>query len=143
MFTGFEVVPIMRIVTNLIPDGIDQTTVLGDAKYRKYRSFGTIPRLPLQARLLHSQEDVETDRYVCLRKALDEVFRKPSFSACIDLVVKQLSLESQSRGCAKTPVLMFPGKHRSKRCKGLIEMGEVCALVHRPFHHTSTAHHPI
>ena len=33
-------------------------------KYRKYRSLGTTPRLTFQARLLHNQEDVNTDRYV-------------------------------------------------------------------------------
>ena len=32
--------------------------------YRKYRSLGTSPRLTFQARLLHHQEDVNTDRYV-------------------------------------------------------------------------------
>ena len=32
--------------------------------YRKYRSLGTPPRLTFQARLLHNQEDVNTDRYV-------------------------------------------------------------------------------
>ena len=32
--------------------------------YRKYRSLGTSPRLTFQARLLHNQEDVNTDRYV-------------------------------------------------------------------------------
>ena len=33
-------------------------------KYRKYWSLGTPPRLTFQARLLHNQEDVNTDRYV-------------------------------------------------------------------------------
>ena len=33
-------------------------------EYRKYRSFGTLPGLTFQARLLHNQEDVNTDRYV-------------------------------------------------------------------------------
>ena len=32
--------------------------------YRKYRSLGTPPRPTFQARLLRSQEDVNTDRYV-------------------------------------------------------------------------------
>ena len=33
-------------------------------QYPKYRSFGTPPRLTFQARLLHNQEDVNTDLYV-------------------------------------------------------------------------------
>ena len=36
----------------------------GEEAYRKYRSLGTTPRLSFQARLLHNQEDVNTDRYV-------------------------------------------------------------------------------
>ena len=34
------------------------------AGYRKYRSLGTPPRLTFQARLLHNQVDVNTDRHV-------------------------------------------------------------------------------
>ena len=37
---------------------------VGTKRYRKYRSLGTPPRLTFQARLLHNQEDVNTDRYV-------------------------------------------------------------------------------
>ena len=36
----------------------------GGGAYRKYRSLGTPPRLTFQARLLHNQENVNTDRYV-------------------------------------------------------------------------------
>ena len=32
--------------------------------YRKYRSLGTPPRLTFQVRLLHNQEDVNTELYV-------------------------------------------------------------------------------
>ena len=47
--------------------------------------------MTFQARLLHNQEDVNSDRY--------------------DLVVEQSSLESQSRGYAKTPILTVPAPH--------------------------------
>ena len=33
-------------------------------EYRKYQSLGTPPRPTFQDRLLHNQEDVNTDRYV-------------------------------------------------------------------------------
>ena len=62
-------------------------------EYRKYQSLGTPPRLTFQARLLHNQEDVNTDRKTAL------------FGIGTLLVVEQSSLESQSRGCAKTPTL--------------------------------------
>ena len=47
-------------------------------------------------------------RPICLNKALDEIFRKPPFSVLApSWVVEKSSLESQSRGCAKTPYLRF------------------------------------
>ena len=38
--------------------------VVFEMQYRKYPSLGTPLRLTFQARLLHNQEDVNTDRYV-------------------------------------------------------------------------------
>ena len=73
--------------------------------YRKYRSLGTPPRLIFQARVLHNQEDVTTDRYV-ERKLSTKFFENRSFRHWhLLVVVEQSSLESQSRGCAKTSIL--------------------------------------
>ena len=72
-------------------------------EYRDYRRLGTPPGLTFQARLLHNQEDVNTDRYV-LRKLSTRSFENRLFRIGTLLVVEQSSLESQSRGCAKTPI---------------------------------------
>ena len=71
--------------------------------YVKYRSLGTTSGLTFQARVLHSQEDTSAEKGVferCRDFCLDV-----SVGVHILLVVEQSSLESQSRGCAKTPVL--------------------------------------
>ena len=53
-------------------------TRLGQQAYREHRSLGTPPRLTFQTRLLHNQEDVNTDRYV-LRKLSTRSFENRPF----------------------------------------------------------------
>ena len=74
-------------------------------QYRKYRSLGTPPRLTFQARLLHNQEDVNTERNV-YGKLSTNLSKTALLGIGTLLVVEQSSLESQSinsinRGCAK------------------------------------------
>ena len=65
----------------------------------KYRNLGTPPRLTFQARLLHNQEGANAE------KGGFRTISSRAFFRHVLLVVEQSSLESQSRGCAKTPIL--------------------------------------
>ena len=76
--------------------------VRGERDYRKYRSLGTRPGLTFQARLLHNQEDVNTDVYTSKESSRRDISKTARFGIGTLLVVEQSSLESQSRGCAKT-----------------------------------------
>ena len=73
--------------------------------YRKYRNLGTPSRLPFQARLLHNQVGVPMPKRAVFERSRRELSSDVSVGVRILLVVKQSSLESQSRGCAKTPML--------------------------------------
>ena len=70
-------------------------------KYRKYRSLGTPPRLTFQARLLHNQEGANVEKGGFRKISSRAFFRR--IGRCSH--PEQSSLESQSRGCAKTPIL--------------------------------------
>ena len=73
---------------------------------RKHRSLGTPPRLTFQARLLHNQEGsiAEKGDFERFRRELSSDIISVGVHMILFLVAEQLSLESQSRGCAKTPI---------------------------------------
>ena len=73
--------------------------------YRKYRSLGTPPRRTFQARLLHNQEGANAEKGGFRKISSRAFFRRVSIGVYIFLVVEQSILESQSRWCAKTPIL--------------------------------------
>ena len=72
----------------------------------KYRinSLGTPPRLTFQARLLHNQEGANAEKAV-FERSRRELSSDVSVGVYILLIVEQPSLERQSSGCAKTPIL--------------------------------------
>ena len=78
----------------------------------KYRSLGTPPRLTFQARLLHNQEGANAGKGGS-RKILSRASLDVSVCVHILLVVEQSCLESQSRGCAKTPIPRATCCHKS------------------------------
>ena len=60
--------------------------------------------MTFQARLLHNQR-VPIPKRAVFERSRRELSLDVSVGVHILLVVEQLSLESQSRGCAKTPIL--------------------------------------
>ena len=81
-------------------------------RYRRYRSLGTPPRLTFHARLFRNQEDVNTDHDTYKESSRRDLSKTALFGIETLLAVEQSSLESQSRGCAKTPILTFVGTMR-------------------------------
>ena len=73
---------------------------------RKYRSLGTSPRLDFLSRLDGSTaKRVSTPKRAVFETSRRKLSLDVSTGVHILLVVEQSSLESQSRVCAKTPII--------------------------------------
>ena len=98
---------------------------------RKYRSFGTPPRLTLQARLLHNKRVPRPKRAV-FEGSRGELYLNVSVGVHILLAVEQSSLESQSRGCQDSDTygnfILSTQKSYSARVMRLLS---VCGLESR------------
>ena len=73
-------------------------------RYRRYRSLATPSRLTFQARLLHNQESDNAEKGG-FRKISSRAFFRRIGRCSHPLGCGAIEPESQSRGCAKTPIL--------------------------------------
>ena len=67
--------------------------------------LGTPPRLTFQTQLLHTTKRMSTSTSTSKGSSRRYLSKTALFSIGTLLVVEQSSLESRSRGCAKTPIL--------------------------------------